>query len=84
MENSTFLNIEKLNTLYPNEWILLGNPIFERTKVMGGIVLYHSKDKKEVCYLGRDKTTGYDKITITYTGIMRPMRRLGIMKRIVE
>lgn len=84
MENSTFLNIEKLNTLYPNEWILLGNPTFERTKVMGGIVLYHSKDKKEVCYLGRDKTTGYDKITITYTGTMRPMRRLGIMKRIVE
>jgi hypothetical protein len=80
--NTTFLNIEELSTLYPEEWLLLGNPVFERTKVTGGIVLYHSKDKKEVCYLGKDKTNGYDKITLAYTGIVRPMRRLGIMKRL--
>jgi hypothetical protein len=80
--SATFLNIEQLSALYPEEWLLLGNPIFERTKVMGGIVLYHSKDKKEVCYLGKDKTDGYDKITLAYTGVSRPMRRLGIMKRL--
>jgi hypothetical protein len=78
-----FLSYEQLSSLFPNEWVLLGNPIFEKTKVQGGIMLYHSKDKKEVCYLGKEKTNGFDKITLTYTGTLRPMRRLGIMKRVI-
>ncbi|MDZ4759373.1 MAG: hypothetical protein SGJ10_14700 [Bacteroidota bacterium] len=44
-----------MKKLYPDEWILLGNPETNDTSVLGGIALYHSKDKKEVCYIGRDK-----------------------------
>jgi hypothetical protein len=78
-----FLTKTQFAALYPEQWVLLGNPTFEKTKVTGGIVLYHSKDKKEVCYLGKAQTKGYDKITVTYTGELRNMRRLGIMKRMV-
>ena len=49
---------------------------------MNGVVLYFSKDKKEVCYLGREQTKGYDKITLTYTGEVKQMRKIGIMKRL--
>ena len=79
------LGIEKLRLDYPNEWILLGNPTKDTNgiDVISGVPIYHSKDKKEVCYIGRDKTTGYDKITLIYTGTFKPMRKItGIFRRI--
>ena len=45
------LNINYIKKLYPNEWVLVGNPIMDESKidVLSGIPIYHSKDKKEVC-----------------------------------
>lgn len=84
MENS-FLTLDALKKLYPEEWILLGNPIMDESKldVVSGIPLYHSKDKKEVCYIGRDKTANFETVTLIYTGNFRPIRKItGIFKRI--
>ena len=81
MENS-FLDFDKLKKLYPNEWVLLGGPKMKNTSVVGGIVLYHSKDKKEVCYIGRDKTADYSTVTIAFAGDLKQHRRIGILKRI--
>jgi hypothetical protein len=83
MENTT--NISEIKNLFPNEWVLLGNPTMDESKidVLSGIPIYHSKDKKEVCYIGRDKTVGFDKITLIYTGSFQPMRKLtGVFRRI--
>ena len=79
------INIADIKALYPNEWVLLGNPIMDDSKidVLSGIPLFHSKDKKEVCYIGRDKTSNFDKITLIYTGTFRPTRKItGIFNRI--
>ena len=79
------IGISDIKDLYPDEWVLLGNPIMDDSKidVISGIPLYHSKDKKEVCYIGRDKTAGFDKITLIYTGTFRPARKItGIFNRI--
>ena len=81
MENS-FLDFDKLKKLYPNEWVLLGDPKMKNTSVAGGIVLYHSKDKKEVCYIGRDKTADYSTVIIAFAGDLKQHRRIGILKRI--
>ena len=81
----TELNIDDIKTLYPNEWVLLGNPKMDESKidVVSGVPVYHSKDKKEVCYIGRDKTSEFDKITLIYTGSFRPTRKItGIFNRI--
>ena len=80
----TFLSIEEAKLLYPDEWLLLGNPVTDENElnILGGYILYHSKDKKEVCYLGKDKTEGYDKIRLTFTGEIKKMRRLGLMRRL--
>jgi hypothetical protein len=81
------LNISDIKKLYPDEWVLLGNPIMDDSKieVLEGIPLYHSKDKKEVCYIGRDKTPGFDRITLIYTGSFKPARKItGIFNRIVK
>ena len=81
--DNTYIVFEELKRRYPNEWVLLGNPEMKNTSVLGGIVLYHSKDKKEVCYIGRDKTSRFDKITLIYTGTFPPARKItGIFNRI--
>ena len=81
MDNS-FIAIDELKRIYPDEWILLGNPEIKNTTVLGGVVLYHSKDKKEVCYIGRDKTANYNTVTIAYAGNLKHHRKIGILKRI--
>lgn len=79
------LNIAEIKNLYPNEWVLLGNPVMDESSidVLSGIPLFHSKDKKEVCYIGRDKTADFDKIALIYTGSFKPVRKItGIFNRI--
>ena len=72
------ININDIKKLYPDEWVLLGNPIMydSRLDVLSGVPLYHSKDKKEVCYIGRDKTSDYEKITLIFTGSFKPIRKI--------
>jgi hypothetical protein len=80
--DSIFISLDELKKLYPDEWVLLGNPEIKNTSVLGGVVLYHSKDKKEVCYIGRDKTEGYDTVTIAYAGDVKKKRTIGIFARV--
>ena len=79
------LSINDIKERYPDEWVLVGNPIMDESKidVLSGIPIYHSKDKKEVCYIGRDKTSGFDKITLIFTGTFKPIRKItGIFNRV--
>ena len=79
---SEYIPFEKVKLLYPDEWVLLGNPEITDTKVSGGIVVYHSKDKKEVCYIGRDKTDSFSTVTIAYTGDLKHHRKIGIFRQL--
>lgn len=80
--DKAYLNFDTVKELYPNEWVLLGNPEMKNTSVLGGVVLFHSKDKKEVCYIGRDKTADFSTVTIAFAGDLKQHRKIGILKRI--
>ncbi|WP_299286517.1 hypothetical protein [uncultured Mucilaginibacter sp.] len=73
---TAFVLMDELKVLYPDEWLLLGNPEMRNTTILGGTLLYHSKDKKEVCYIGRDKTNDFSKVTIAYAGNLKQARKL--------
>lgn len=77
-----FVSFDKIKQMYPDEWVLLGNPEMKNTTVLGGVVLYHSKDKKEVCYIGRDKTQNFSKVTIAFAGDLKRNRKIGILRRL--
>ena len=81
MKNS-FIAFDEVKKIYPNEWVLLGNPEMNSTKVLGGIILYHSKDKKEVCYIGRDKASEFKTVTIAFAGDLKQNRKIGILRKI--
>ena len=71
-------NIDEIKNLFPNEWVLIGNPEMDKSElnVLSGIPILHSKDKKEVCYLGKSKTENFKTITVIYTGTVQPVRML--------
>lgn len=77
-------NIEEIKSLFPEEWVLIGNPKMDKSElhVLSGIPILHSKDKKEVCYLGKSKTADFDTVTIVFTGLKTATRTLtGIFKK---
>ena len=79
------LDLTSIKKRFPNEWVLLGNPVMDDAglTVFSGIPIYHSRDKREVCYIGKDKTADYQFITLIYTGQLKPHRKItGIFKRL--
>jgi hypothetical protein len=78
LQMNELVSFLEIKNQFPDEWVLIGNPVMDEAKidVLSGIPLFHSKDKKEVCYLGREKTANFDKITLVYTGIFRPTRKM--------
>ena len=70
-----FLSIEDIKQRYPDEWVLLGNPRIENTAILGGVVVYHSADKRDLVK-GRDALKGFDLSTWTYTGSFPKNRRV--------
>ena len=79
-ETLLFSDIKKL---YPNEWVLIGNPDLDETPVLkavveklrGGIVLFHSKTKMEVALHAKEAKVGYDNFVCVYTGEMPRHKR---------
>jgi hypothetical protein len=75
MEHKTF---EKIQTDYPNEWVLIGNPIISKTKVTAGIPILHGKDKREIAYLGRELIKQFDTYALRYTGALAKNRKFWL------
>ena len=78
----TYLSIEEIKKYFPNEWVLLGNPTTTDLDVLGGFVLFHSADKKEVFVAGKEKIKSYALSTLIFAGDFKPMRRLGILRKL--
>ena len=63
-------SIEDIKGSYPDEWILLGSPVSdEYDRTVAGVVLYHSPDKREVCYLGKPLVKNYDKVALFFNRV---------------
>lgn len=77
-----YLTFDEIKKRYPNEWVLLANPQSNDLDVLGGIVLFHSPDKKEVFVEGKERIKPYALSTLVFAGDLKPMRRLGILRRL--
>jgi len=79
-----FLSTEEIRRLYPNEWILLGDPIIEGIEIMGGKVLVHNPDKRSMAMQGRNLIPQYARATHFYTGTFPKRATIGLMRRISQ
>ena len=74
--------VQEIKTKFPDEWILLGNPLFEGSEVSEGEVILHGKNKTTLAEEGRLLRDQYKIVKFIYTGTFQPIRRIGILKRI--
>ncbi len=80
------LTIAEIKTQYPDQWVLVGNPLLRDDnfvgsilqKLISGLVLYHSKDKREIAYKTQDLTKDVERFTCIYTGEIPKNRRLWL------
>ncbi len=73
------LSLSKIKELYPDEWVLVGNPEMDANElqVLSGLAAFHSKSKKEVCYLGAELVKKFDSYMLIFTGKPRSTRRIA-------
>lgn len=76
------MSFEEMKNLYPNEWVLLGNPQRENGKVLGGVVLCHSGDKRGLAKNGGELVKGFDSATHVYTGEFKRSEKIGWIRRV--
>lgn len=70
------LSFEDIKKLYPDEWVLVGNPDLDDSpilksvvkKLRGGVLLYHSKTKMDVALHSKEVKNGYETFVCVYTG----------------
>lgn len=77
------LSINQIRQLYPEQWVLVGNPVLDNpdtlgsvvSKLMSGVVLSAGKDKHKIAEKAKDLRTGYESITCIYTGVFPKNRK---------
>lgn len=77
---------ESIKAMYPNEWVLIGNPELDDETTLGsivrklvqGVVLFHSKDKRDMAYKARPFRTGFDTYTVVFTGDLPKGKRFWL------
>jgi hypothetical protein len=64
------LTIEEIKAKYPDQWVLIGNPVMDKQEqeVLAGLPAFYSKSKKEVCYLGAELVKQYQSTILLFTG----------------
>lgn len=70
------LSFEAIKTLYPDEWVVIGNPVLDDETTLGsiadklvqGVVLLHGKDKRALALQTQKARSGFESITCVFTG----------------
>ena len=81
LENDV-LHWSEIKTRYPNEWVVLANPVFDGMEILEGIVVAHHSDKRVASIEGGEKRRDFQKFTLNYTGQIRAQRHIGILRKL--
>ena len=76
------LTWEDIKIQYPDEWVVLGNPVFDGMKILQGTVLAHHQDKRVASIEGGERREGFKKFTLTYTGQHKSSYHIGLLRTI--
>ena len=76
------LAMAEIELRYHNQWVVLGNPIFDGMDVLEGVVIAHHADKRVASMEGAERRGAFKKITLFYVGKLVPPRRIGLLRTI--
>ena len=76
MENKP-ISISTINNLYPDEWVLIGNPEDDNGELYG-VVIFHYKDKKKLVTKVKQEKNAikFNKTILRYTGSLPVIGKL--------
>ncbi len=77
-----FLKMAEIEARYPNQWIVLGNPVFDGMDILEGVVISHHADKRIASMEGGERRAPFQKVTLFYVGKLPPPRRIGLLRTI--
>jgi hypothetical protein len=77
-----YLTVEDIKRLYPNEWILIAHTRKDGAHILGGKILLHEADKRELALKGRDLIRQYPDVNHFYAGEFPARRRIGLLRKI--
>jgi hypothetical protein len=80
------LTVDEIVSQYPNQWVLLGNPEMKTpnsngtlmNRLLRGVVILASKDKRELAFRAKDIVTKYDETACLFTG-ETPKKRVFLL-----
>ena len=73
---------EDIKKYFPEEWVVIGNPIFEGMKVLKGTVIAHHSDKRVASLEGGERREGFSKFTLIFTGQHQARHHIGLLRKI--
>ena len=76
------LKMAEMEMRYPNQWVVVGNPVFEGMDVVEGVVIAHHTDKRVASMEGGEHRAPFQKVTLFYVGKLPPPRRIGLLRTI--
>ena len=77
-----YLTIDDIKKLYPNEWILIAYTRKNGPHILGGKVLLHEADKRNLALKGRDLIRQFPDVNHFYTGEFPKRARIGLLKKL--
>lgn len=77
------LTKEQIIQQFPDKWVLIGNPELDdeytlgsiMSKLVKGVVLLASEDRREIGYKAKDARKGFESVTCVYTGFIPQNRK---------
>ena len=79
-----YLAIEDIKIQYPNQWILTAYTRKNGSHILGGKVLLHEADKRNLALKGRDLIRQFPDVNHFYTGEFPKRARIGLLKKIAS
>ncbi len=77
-----YLSVDEIRRQFPNEWVLLANPVAENVEILGGTVILHDPEKRNMALRGRDLIKKYARVTHFFTGEMPKRATIGLMRKV--
>ena len=80
-DNKSYLSIEAIKQLYPNQWVLLADAKADGLQILGGRVILNMPDKHQLALNGRDLVKEHKQVRHFFTGEPPHQKHIGLMVR---
>ncbi|MFM9947635.1 MAG: hypothetical protein ACKV1O_06820 [Saprospiraceae bacterium] len=76
------LSLQQIKEMYPDEWVLLTDFTKEGVEILGGKVLMHDMDKRNLTQRAQNESFPDTPKTVYYTGQFPNRRKIGLLRKV--